>query len=231
MTSLVRFATTIALLMTFLSPAGRSQWLRTRGPEGGPVNCFGVHGTTVFAGTNGGVCASSNGGALWFERNSGLTNSNVRAFLVVADTLLGATQSRLFRSTNDGISWSGVSSGLMFVTVWALARQGTAIYAGTAGGGVFVSADNAASWKSAGPTSSLVTSFAVIDSVLFAGTYTGLFASTNGGSSWFSSKAGLTDTVVYALIARGRNCTLAPQLTACSGPQIAVGAGSQPATV
>ena len=49
------------------------------------------------------------------------------------------------RYTNNGTTWTPVDSGLTMTRVWSLAVSGTNLFAGTYGGGVFLSANNGTS--------------------------------------------------------------------------------------
>jgi len=85
--------------------------------------------------------------------------------------------------------------------------SGTKVFAGTFGGGVFLSADSGRSWKAvnAGLTNTLVGSLVVSGSNLFAGTDNGVFISTNDGTSWTAVVSGLTSTIVLSLAASSTN--------------------------
>ena len=87
----------------------------------------------------------------------------------------------------------------------ALAVSGTDLFAGTYGGGVFLSTNNGTSWSAAGLTYVDVYSLDVSGTNLFAGTWVGVFLSTDNGTSWTAVNAGLTDTHVYSLAVSGTN--------------------------
>ncbi len=79
------------------------------------------------------------------------------------------------------------------------------VYAGTAGGGVFKSANGGGSWSAANtglPTESVVGALALDPtnpSRVYAGTGGGVFKSTDGGGSWRAVNFGLTTPRVAAL--------------------------------
>jgi hypothetical protein len=76
----------------------------------------------------------------------------------------------------------------------ALAVSGTNLFAGTFGGGVFLSTNNGTSWTAVntGLTNLYVFALAVSGTNLFAGTYYGgVFRSTNNGTSWTTVNSGL----------------------------------------
>jgi hypothetical protein len=89
--------------------------------------------------------------------------------------------------------------------VFALAVNGTNLFAGTYRGGVFRSTDNGTSWSEAnnGLTDSTVNAFEVWGTSVFAGTDNGVFLSTDNGTSW--TVAGLESTSVGVLAISGTN--------------------------
>jgi hypothetical protein len=96
------------------------------------------------------------------------------------------------------------TSGLYGGYVDALAVSGSKVFAGTWGGGAFVSTNNGTSWTAVnnGLTAQDVLSLAVSGSTVFAGTsYGGVFVSTNNGTSWTNS--GLTNQYVSSLAVSG----------------------------
>jgi hypothetical protein len=86
--------------------------------------------------------------------------------------------------------------------------NGSNLFAGTFGGGVFLSTNNGTSWTAVntGLTDLEVRSFAVLGSNLLAGTEGGgVFLSTNNGTSWTAVNTGLTGTYVLSLAVNGSN--------------------------
>ena len=71
----------------------------------------------------------------------------------------------------------------------------------------FLTATLNAQWvKTNGPEGGDVYCFATIGTNLFAGTWgSGVFFSTDNGTSWTSVNSGLTYNVVYALAVKGTN--------------------------
>ena len=63
-----------------------------------------------------------------------------------------------------------------------------------------------AQWvQTSGPEGGETTCFAVIDTVLFVGTYGAVYFSTNNGTSWTPVNTGLTDLDVLSLAVSGDN--------------------------
>jgi hypothetical protein len=95
---------------------------------------------------------------------------------------------------------NGVSGG----EVHSLAVSGTNIFAGTIGGGVFLSTDNGTSWKKV-INSGYFHALAVSGSNIFAANAgTGIYLSTNNGTNWAPVNSGL-DKYVFSLAASGIN--------------------------
>ena len=92
--------------------------------------------------------------------------------------------------------------------LFCLAVSGTNLFAGTQGGGVFLSTDDGTSWTAvnSGLTNTTVRAFAVSGTNLFAGTAGGgVFLSTDNGTNWTAANSGLTGTDVYGFAASGTN--------------------------
>lgn len=91
-------------------------------------------------------------------------------------------------------------------SVRCLAVIGTSLFAGTDGGGVFLSTNDGTNWISVngGLTSRYVSSLVVSDSNLFAGTNGGVFFSSDMGTSWIAANIGLTNIDVRALVVSGK---------------------------
>jgi len=101
-------------------------------------------------------------------------------------------------------------------TVYTLAVVGTKIFAGT-GGGVFITADGGASWKSANtglPEGRFVYCLGVSGPNVLAGTAAGLYYSSDEGANWALATAGLAPDVDIKCFAE-----IGPDLFAGTGHQ------------
>src|SRR2546428_81874 len=80
---------TFAALTLLLATAGGGGWV-SHGPDGGVMPVLAVDATTspstVYAGTDGGVFKTTNGGGSWSAVNTGLTATRVNALAVDATT-------------------------------------------------------------------------------------------------------------------------------------------------
>jgi photosystem II stability/assembly factor-like uncharacterized protein len=205
-------AALIMLLGATQARAGLNQWT-SNGPSGGPlvsqVTAVAIDPqtpATLYAGTQGGVFKSADGGSSWAASSTGLTNLLVNALAIGAGTPViiyaGTSGGGVFGSINAGASWAPANTGLTNSIVSALAVDPTApnvLYAGT-DGGVFKSADSGASWTAAnnGITAGLPIRGIAVDphapGTLYAATSGGVFKSTTGGTSWSAMNNGLGPT-------------------------------------
>ncbi|HXM78087.1 MAG TPA: hypothetical protein VOA00_02545 [Thermoanaerobaculia bacterium] len=191
-----------AALAAAVSSAGVNQWTSI-GPfgPGGNVRVLAVDAGSpgvLYAGTDGGIFKSLDGGVSWGAVNNGLTGFIVFAIAIdpsAGGTLYAGTNAGVFKSVNGGNFWSAARSGIGKVAVRSLAvdpSNGRVLYAGTAAGGVFRSTDAGSTWisSSSGLTNPEVRALAVDPfrpATIYAGTATGLFKSTDAAMTWASS--------------------------------------------
>jgi photosystem II stability/assembly factor-like uncharacterized protein len=195
-------------ILVILGCKASGQWLLTNQPEGCIVHAVAVSGTTLLAGTGGGVFVSINSGASW--RASELNNLRVYSFHMVGANLFAATADAVYRSTNNGTSWIGVENGMPgYTPISSLASAGTNLFAGTYSGiGVYLSTDYGTTWSAAntGLPNAPVLSLGVGATNLYAGTGgAGVYLSTNQGMSWTPRNNGLTNLTVHSILANGTN--------------------------
>jgi photosystem II stability/assembly factor-like uncharacterized protein len=173
-------------------------------------------GTIFFAGTQTGVFLSTDNGTDWTASNTPFENFSQVVYL--SDRPFGAG---LFAgtyggggvclSTDNGASWTPVNTGMPlaipddsthgYAWVTALAVSGTNLFAGTEGGHGVYRSNMGTTWTAVntglrdrrGDSTSYyrVSTLAVIDSYIFAGTPDGVFLSTNNGTSWVPANQGL----------------------------------------
>jgi photosystem II stability/assembly factor-like uncharacterized protein len=193
------------------------------GPYGGVVNVIAIdpaNSQTLYAGTNGGVSKSTNGGASWFSvqrsfsSTNGRTNSDVRAVAVAptnSQTLYAGTfGGGIFKSGDGGVSWTEANNGLwtsagviMIRTIVIDPSDSNTIYAAGAENTLYKSTSGGASWTailSGIPSGAQFLTLAVDPNnrqTVYAGTYQyGVYKTTNGGASWTAFNSGLTSSYV-----------------------------------
>ncbi len=181
------------------------------------VTTTGPTGDTVLAGTTAGIFASTDAGATWEPRNSGLTSPYVQA-LIASPTFAkdrtifaGTLGSGVMRSTNGGQTWLAVDfwQGPTAVTSIAVAVDGAndmVVLAGTASGGVYRSSNAGRTFSASNfglgdlAILALATSPAFdTDDLAFAVTNGGLHRSTNGGRAWRTVDRGLDSEAIQAV--------------------------------
>jgi uncharacterized protein (TIGR03437 family) len=178
----------------------QGSWIPTGGPLGGTVNSLiAFPDGGVMAGTGGGVYYTMDNGENWQARNTGLTNLNINALLLVGAVVYAGTLGGVFRSDNRGITWTPLNLGLTVLAVLALRYIGSTLFAGTNGGGLFVF--NGQSWaaRNTGLSNLRVNDIIAVGAFIFLATVGGIFRSDNSGSSWLPINTGLTVLGVIAL--------------------------------
>lgn len=180
-------------------------------------------GTGVdFAGNpnSGGVFQSVND-SLWKIANTGLPNIWFTSLIVVSYNgnyylFAGSYGNGIFVCNNPGspqMNWSAVNNGLIGppgLYVQAFALNGNNLFAGTNGGGIFLSTNNGASWNPVNNglpnlLSQEIRAFAVNGNNIFAGTGQGVFLSKNNGTSWNAVSSGLPSSPSTSSLAMVNN--------------------------
>jgi photosystem II stability/assembly factor-like uncharacterized protein len=157
----------------------------------------------IYAGGHGGVYISRDDGINWRAVNSGLENREVRSIAIIPDesegsTLLAGTGEGVFRSSNYGTSWVPSSPTILDVYALTVFKDETGdiiVLAGIEteynglGNCIFRSTDNGQSWIETSLPTLWAGSFAIIPNEtsgrnIFAGTYSGVYLSTDNGTNW-----------------------------------------------
>jgi hypothetical protein len=191
----------------YLSTDNGTSWAPANTPFSGFSQMV-QSGENTFAATGGGVFLSTNNGASWTPVNKGLTNTRVISLAVSNTNLFAGTDGGVFLSTNKGTNWTRIGIEFPNANVTYLAISGTKLFAttlmdvgpGYSGGGfsMHYSTNNGEQWIPFVIEGAYhLQAVAISGTRLFAGTYNGVFLSTDNGTSWTAS--GLTDTSVYAL--------------------------------
>jgi ligand-binding sensor domain-containing protein len=148
--------------------------------------------------------------AQWVQTN-GPEGGEAKCFTSIDTILFVGTEIGVFRSTNDGASWTSTGpeiNNILSLAVSPAGGSGMNLFAGTLGGGVWLSTDNGNSWNPVnfGLGNRYITALAVIDTNLFAGTdSSGVYFSPSNGAYWIPVSTGLTNTSIRSLTAIGTN--------------------------
>ena len=154
-------------------------------------------GPMLLASTGDGLYTSSDSGASWTFLNSDFANIGASQMLAIENNVVVSSQDSILYSLDGGASWNLASQGAGFI--WSLVRNGTMLYAGTAGGGVFISTNAGKAWTPLTNSPTYVFSLVTIGNSIFAGTDSGIFLSSDNGKSWVSENQGLTNTSITTL--------------------------------
>ena len=168
------------------------------GLDGKGVFAIATSCNNIFAGTvlSGGMFLSTNYGNNWTAINNGLTTQIIYSMVVKGNNIFAGTEAGVFLSTNNGGNWNLVTNGIAN-NIFALAASRTDVFAGS--NYLFRSSNNGQNWIniSNGLTNSNIRSILASGNTVYAGTYGGVFISTNNGDNW--SSIGLTNLTIYTL--------------------------------
>jgi hypothetical protein len=186
------------------SDYGRKWELVNTGLKSLDVRSFAVRDTLLFAGTyGGGVSRSTDWGETWV--NTGLNVHGYTLAVSGRNLFVGIAAGGVYRSTDDGASWTAFNTGLGGAYVWQLAVMDTFLFAGTQGSGMFRSSVNTAAWQSINsglpPISLDISVLTLTGTEIFVSLFdrSGLYGSTDNGTSWTSMTAGLGGREITAL--------------------------------
>ncbi len=147
----------------------------------------------LFAGTSY-PYRSDDSGKTWAQKSSGMAGGYIYALLESgAGGMFAAGATGVYFSSDNGESWAHRDSGITTKSARCLVRLANGdLIAGTAGQGIYRSTDNGSFWSVyAGlPGASVAAFFLHPNGTVFAGTFSGLYRSTDGGVSWISSGLG-----------------------------------------
>jgi photosystem II stability/assembly factor-like uncharacterized protein len=161
----------------------------------------------MWAGAFGwGVFKSSDGGATWVDKRTGMANAYVRSLVALSDsTVFAGTNDGIFKSTNGGLTWSLSHATPNSVRSLAYDQSAGAVYAATYGSGLFKSTNEGGTWLAITVrdpvTNQTLTHQRAVAVFAPAGLYVGgsiteidsggaLFKSLNGGGSWTQVQPG-----------------------------------------
>ncbi len=182
----------------FRSSDNGYSWSKLTTPIFSEIRSLLAVGTTIFAGTNG-LYRSTNNGNNWTEIKT-LSGRYINA-LYQKGTTLFAGGSGVFRSTDNGSNWSKIQSGIQDTSTFDFTSVGNTIFA-LANWSISSTSNNGTSWKSVSNPISQGSPLSCLESsgsVLFTGTFNGVYYSTNSGVSWIEANTDLTDKDINTL--------------------------------
>lgn len=158
------------------------------------INDIKVMGSSVFAGTEGGIYRSTDNGVNWILLPTGIQNYSIRKLAVSGSNIFAASYGGgIFVSTNNGNNWSEANNGLGSAYAISIAAAGSVIFA--AADGMYKSTNNGASWAIAdnGLFNLFVNySIGVNGNTVFTGTFwQGIYRTLDYGGTWSRASSGL----------------------------------------
>lgn len=182
----------------FWSEDAGGRWLAGRGVDG-PISALAVDSgrrAALYVGTSDrGIYRSEDFGKSLLATT--LAHGDVRAIAVHPRdrTVWAAVDGSVFRSADKGWTWDSAGSFGNRVLGLAFGARGAALYAATAGDGLFVTTDSGATWKKTALANAFLTSILAHgpDGGLLAGSPDGIFASS--GARWTLSRVGAVESI------------------------------------
>lgn len=201
-----------AFLLIAIVPL-HADWVKiSSGPRGIRVllassSSSGPLASAVFAGGDSGFFRSSDAGAAWIRKSSGLpSNPVVSLAWAGADLYAGTLGGGVFRSVDTGSTWVGLNSGLPNSNIYGMTFWNTSLFAGT-DSGVFRLTAGGTNWQAmnTGLTHKGIRALAFrtgTTSALYAGTNGGGVFQSTDGMNWAAAGTGLTSGNVRCFLSQ-----------------------------
>lgn len=160
----------------------------------------------IYVASEYGFYVSIDNGQTWYNSFQG---SNIRSIAIKNGVLYAGRYyytsdssyyNSVYVSYDYGNSWSSISNGVVMEKILCIEIGITGeIIVGTEGSGIFISANNGATWAAFnnGLTNNCIGVLLSKDSTIFCGTRRGLLRTDNSFSFW--DLTGVTNTTIYAL--------------------------------
>lgn len=163
-------------------------------------------GLQLFAAGQGGAYSSDDNGITWNIMNIGMTETDITSMTASPTELFaGSARGQIYRT--PGGRWTPINNETIPINT---VIQGMSVLSGIvwagASAGIFLSADNGATWspRNSGLPALEVRAILLNDATLFVGTPgSGVFRSTDNGSTWTPSSVGITELRIFAMAANG----------------------------
>ncbi|MCF8239775.1 MAG: T9SS type A sorting domain-containing protein [Melioribacteraceae bacterium] len=158
------------------------------------INSIHADSDNLFAGVyHYGFFCSSNEGAGWSNKNTGLQNFTILEINSNSSELFMGTYDGFYKTDKDAINWEKHMNGISDVHIHSISQNSDYVFLGSYGSGLFRVDKNLENWQKMymGQNNMYVSSVLALDEIVFVlisswtGTmYQKLFVSTNNGASW-----------------------------------------------
>lgn len=176
----------IALLIgIIISSRASARWERANGPLFGPtVYSLAVLGNDMFAGTDSGCYRSTDGGFTWRSDNQGLPSLPVLALATHGQNIFACTGEGIFLSSDEGESW--VISDSQLVNVHSMLSTSSELFARAEENNIYRSSDEGTTWQLVFSDNAYPWFSSIVenDGRVFVGSASGIFSSSDNGTSW-----------------------------------------------
>jgi photosystem II stability/assembly factor-like uncharacterized protein len=188
----------------FKSTDNGATWTPTSGLSGFIVNSFAIKGSFVYASTfilgSSGIFRSSDNGDTWQMVPSPIEKGD--KIFVSDNAIIVAADNFIWRSINDGATWDIVEQ-FALTGISSFARSGPKLFAaGTTV--IWTSLDNGGSWDLS-PFPDGAFSLSSNGSIIYLGSGSKVFKSTDTGATWMDVSTGLGHGGIGALLFDGGN--------------------------
>lgn len=187
------------------SDNGGERWTKVQTLPAENVITLVSDGDFIWAGTNLGIFRSADDGATWSPMSNGLPPDAAYSIVKSGGVYFaGLYQRGVYRSDDGGETWREMNAGLPDLSIWAMLGRAGEVYAGTHGRGVYRAAPTDTAWTYVpGPGLVDVRAFHENNTAIYAGTFSGVFKSADGGATW--AAVGLPRTVISSLAVSGQS--------------------------
>ena len=162
----------------------------------------------IYIGTWGGIFKSTDNGANWtaFNNGMGFYYGYERNLYVLGNNIYAGTDEGIFVTGDNAANWNKI--GLTDYIVLSIAANGNNLFAGTYGGGIFLSTDNGENWEPVNKNLgySDIWRMTSDEQKIVAGSYfNGVYISSDNGDSWENISTGLPNVQINDIILSNGN--------------------------
>jgi photosystem II stability/assembly factor-like uncharacterized protein len=166
-----------------------------------------INGTNIFAGSDGRVFLTTDGGANWVQRASGLSGDKVNALATNGSYIFaGQENETIYRSSDNGTTWTASGTGFGASACNSFTVCGGYIFASDFSG-IYKSSDGSYWSATTSPYGNDITTLTSNGKNIFAGSNYGIFRSVDFGTTWSPQTLGNfqinTPNYMSAVVANG----------------------------